>query len=52
MFTSDLDIYRAEYRHHLEAGDDPMNARLRIMEQGATPEEADAVEALEGWDDE
>jgi len=44
---SDLDIYRAQYLYFLETGDDEMNARLRIIELGASLEEADAIQALE-----
>jgi len=30
------ELYNAEYVSHRENGDDPMNARLRLMEQGAS----------------
>ncbi len=44
---SDLDVYREAYRRFLDAGDDPINARCRILDMGATIEEANAIEVLE-----
>jgi hypothetical protein len=44
---SDLQLYLEAYQQCLEAGDDEMNAKCRIIEMGASPEMADAVEHLE-----
>jgi hypothetical protein len=46
-------LYNAEYIRHRKLGDDPMNARLRLMEQGATREEAEQAQyqADEGGDE-
>jgi len=45
------DLFNAEYLRHREAGDDPVMARLRLMEQGASPETARAAQAEAGETD-
>ena len=48
----DQQVYNAEYVKHRMAGDDPMNARLRLIEQGASVEESLAAqEAFSESDD-
>lgn len=52
MATADSNsLYRDEFLRHMDAGDDPENARLRIIEQGCPIELAAAIEKelSEGW---
>jgi len=45
------ELYNAQYLKHREAGDDPMNARLRLIEEGASLEMANAAQAAAGETD-
>lgn len=44
-------LYLERYYVHRERGDDPMNARLRLLEEGATEEESLAVQDAAGEND-
>jgi len=39
------ELYLEEFYKHLERGDDRMNAKLRIIEQGCPPDVADQIDA-------
>lgn len=43
-----IEMYRAEFVKHVEAGDDEMNAELRIVEQGCPPVLAARIRCEEG----
>jgi len=45
------ELYNAQYLKYREAGDDPMNARLRLMEDGASLEAANAAQVAAGETD-
>lgn len=42
------DIYTQRWHEHVEAGDDEMNATLRIIEEGCPVELANEIEMEEG----
>ena len=48
---TDQDLYDAEYARCRAAGDDPMNARLRLLEHGASDDMALAAQRAAGETD-
>lgn len=42
-----IELYRSEFQKHVEAGDDFMNAKLRIIESGCPVDVADRIEEEE-----
>lgn len=48
----DAELYLEEYYKHRNAGDDPMNAELRIVEQGCPSELARQIREAAGEGDE